>query len=143
MDSTPVYLLDSSVLVKWFLAEDDSATARHIQTRFLAGDYRLAYADLTLYEVANALLYSQQFQPQEIAQATTALSLIGMQNLTHDSAALRRSVELAAELGIAIYDAYLVALAEINSMHFVSADRRLLRRLLHLPFVQDLALFHP
>lgn len=143
MDSVPVYLLDSSVLVKWFLEEEGSTTARHIQTRFLDGDYRLAYADLALYEVANALLYSQQFQPQEIAQAITALSLIGMQQFPHDSSVLRRAIALAAEWGVAIYDAYLVALAEAFGMSFISADRWLLRRLFHLSFVQDLALFQP
>lgn len=143
MNGASVYLLDSSVLVKWFLEEEDSKAARHIQTRFLAGDWQLAYADLSLYEVANALLYSRQFEPHEIAQAIAALPLIGMQRLTYETPVLQRAVELSAELGIAVYDAYLVALAETHAMTFISADKRLLRRLLHLPFVQDLSQFRP
>lgn len=143
MNSTPVYLLDSSVLVKWFLVEDDSANARFIQAQFLEGECKLAYAELSLYEVANALLYSQQFQPKEIAQAITALSRIGMQHFSHDTVTLRQAVQLSVELGIAIYDAYLVALAQRYGLNFVSGDRRLLRRLPHLSFIQDLALFRP
>lgn len=141
MDSRAVYLLDSSVLVKWFLEEEGCAKARLFQTRFLEGEYSLAYAELSLYDVANALLYSQQFQPQEIAQAVTALSRIGMQHFSHDSVALQQAIKLSVDLGVAIYDAYLVALAERYGLIFVTADRRLWRRLSSLPFVRELDSF--
>lgn len=64
-----------------------------------------------------------------------------MQHFSHDSVALQQAIKLSVDLGVAIYDAYLVALAERYGLIFVTADRRLWRRLSSLPFVRELDSF--
>jgi predicted nucleic acid-binding protein len=137
----PRLLLDSSVIAKWFLSESDSDRAVRLQQQYLAGDIACQYADLALYEVANALLYSRQFDADEIATALDAIINLGMPQIGFVQPALVQAVTLAQDFGVAIYDSYLVALAQIYGMDFVTADRRLTRRLLQLPFVYDLRTF--
>jgi len=134
-------LLDSSVLVKWFIEEAGSDRASSIYRHFLAGRLSLAYAELSLFEVANALHFSGRFTAHDIAKAMTALQTLNMQKAGFDSRALNRAAELAAEHGTAIYDGYLVALAEQNRWDFLTADQRLLRRLIIYPFVYDFDLY--
>lgn len=135
------YLLDSSVIVKWFLDEPDSKRALDLQHRFLSGTLSLFYAQLSLYEVANALLYSREFGANEVADATAALAALNMQPLGFEERALSKAIVVSGQYGIAIYDSYLVALAEIHQLIFLTADRKLLRRLPSLDWVRDFGIY--
>ena len=75
-------------------------------------------------------------------EAIAALEALNMRRLGYDQGALNRAISLAPRLGTAIYDSYLVALAEKHQIIFLTADRKLLRRLTPFEFVQDLDL-HP
>ncbi|MFN8486391.1 MAG: PIN domain-containing protein [Caldilineaceae bacterium] len=57
-----------------------------------------------------------------------ALQALGMQCLGYDRQAFNRAVQLAENYKIAIYDSYLIALAEQQAMDFVTADSKLWRR---------------
>ncbi|MFN8486392.1 MAG: hypothetical protein U0350_02295 [Caldilineaceae bacterium] len=52
-------LLDSSVLAKWFVNEIHSDLALSLQQHFIDHEIDLAYAELSLVEVANVLQYSR------------------------------------------------------------------------------------
>lgn len=131
-------LLDSSVLVKWFIDESGSDRAIEIQQGFLSGRISLVFAELSLFEVANALHFSGKFTADEITEATTALQALNMKRMGFSQQALNRAVTLAAQYGVAIYDGYLVALAEQNHFMFLTADRKLMRCLSAHTFVSDL-----
>jgi predicted nucleic acid-binding protein len=136
-------LLDSSVIVKWFINEVDSPLAQRLRTVWMEGQIELFYAELSLFEIANALYYSRLFVAQDVIVALEALQALGMTRLSMSPTALTHSVQLSYEYGIAIYDAYLVALALEHQLIFVSADRRLTHRLTAMPFVIDLNDFDP
>lgn len=135
----PAFLLDSSVIVKWFINEHDSYLAQRLREAWALGKVELCYADLSLFEVANALLFSKLFTPSEILEAMQALQALGMEIFALNSQALDASVYLCHDYGIAVYDAYLVALAGQHQYGFITADRRLTKRLTALSFVYDLA----
>jgi len=50
-------VVDSSVLVKWFVPEPDSTLAIALRQAHIDGRIRIAVPDLALLEVANALRY--------------------------------------------------------------------------------------
>jgi len=135
------YLLDSSVIVKWFLDEPDSNRALDLQHRFLSGSLSLFYAQLSLYEVANALLYSREFEATEVVDATAALLALDMQQLGFEERALSNAIVMSGQYDIAIYDSYLVALAEMHQLVFLTADRKLLRRLPPLDWIRDVGIY--
>lgn len=135
-------LLDSSVIAKWFLDEPGTARALQLQDQHLSGRVSLFYAELSLFEVANALHFSRKFTASEIVEAIAALEALNMRRLGYNQDALNRAVSLAQQYGTAIYDSYLVALAEKHHIVFLTADRKLLHRMKLIEFVQDLDL-HP
>jgi predicted nucleic acid-binding protein len=102
-------LLDSSVIAKWFLDEPGTAQAIELQDQHLSGLVSLSYAELSLFEVANALHFSGKFSADEIVEAIAALEALNMQRLGYDQDALNRAVHLAGQYGTAIYDSYLVS----------------------------------
>lgn len=134
-------LLDSSVLVKWFLPESDAHLALTLQQAFLAGRLTLAYADLALCEVANALHFSNLFDPNDIVGAIEAIRDLGMIHYPYDSQAFAMSIQYAKQYRIAIYDSYLVALAQLHQLTFVTADQRLVKQVASLAFIYDLAAY--
>ena len=94
-----------------------------------------------MFEVANALRYSGLFTTDDILTAMTALQALGMQSLGYNELGLNRAVQLSADYAIAIYDSYLIALAEQQAIDFVTADGKLLRKVFSLSFVYDLAYY--
>ncbi len=134
-------LLDSSVIAKWFLDEPGTERAIALQNQYLSGLVSLFYAELSLFEVANALHFSGRFTAAEVVEAIAALEALNMQRLGFDQGALNRAVQLAEQHGTAVYDSYLVALAEKRQILFLTADHKLLRRLQSLGFVKDFKVY--
>ena len=141
MRSTPNLLPDSSVLVKWFTEEPDSATARMLLERYLDGALELATSELCLYEVANALRYSGIFDAAEVATYIRSIVELEVELLPFDLSTLAKAIQLSFEREIAIHDSYLVAMAQQFDLLFVTADAKLLRCLQDLPIVVPLQAF--
>ncbi|MBI5303269.1 MAG: type II toxin-antitoxin system VapC family toxin [Chloroflexi bacterium] len=123
-------LLDSSVLVKWqYRLEQDAAIALELRARHLRGELELQLADVSFYEFANALFYLRLYTTEEIIQSVHTVLAMELRVYQFDLFALRAALELCAHKGIAIYDAYLVALAQRENLVLVTADEKLLRKL--------------
>jgi len=120
-------VLDASVVLKWFVNEDDGEQALRLREEFYHGEREIA-PDLLLYEVANALRYNPDFTVEEIVQALRTLFDMGIWIITPTYALLSKVVELAKSLDITCYDATYLALAEELEFEFITAitaDKRL------------------
>ena len=53
------FILDSSVVIKWFSEEEDTATALEFREGYIQGELEIVTPDLLLYEIANALRYNK------------------------------------------------------------------------------------
>lgn len=93
-------VVDSSVLLKWFIAETDSPQAQMVLSRLLAGECSLHLPSLALYEVQHGLI--KNVEPDEAAQAMAGFWAL----LDHEAVTLHEiSRELfAATHTIATYD---------------------------------------
>jgi len=127
---TPTFLLDSSVLVKWiYREEEDADIALHIQEGFLREQWEIRLADVSFYELANALHYLGEYTPEQIVEGVQSLFAMELTIYGFDLLVLRAALDLCVEKNISIYDAYLVALAKRENLIFITADDKLLRKL--------------
>jgi predicted nucleic acid-binding protein len=120
-------VVDASVAVKWVIPEVLSAEADRVRD----GDDAVLAPDLLLVEVANALwkkTAAKEISPREADTAFDLLRRSGI-DLRPTAPLLPRALEVARSLGHPVYDCVYLALAEREGMAFVTADRRLLRRL--------------
>ncbi len=124
----PVFLVDSSVIVKWYHEEEYTPVALRLREIHLQGQWELRLADITFYELANALHFGCKMTSAEIIARVQSLLAMELRIYGFDNFVLRRALDLCAEKHIAIYDAYLIALAKQERLIFVTADEKLWRK---------------
>ena len=116
-------IVDSSVVVKWFVAEEGQDAAEN-----LIGQALLA-PDLLMAEVANAAWKKWRKNEIGLEQAAVvpafARSFI---ELVPAHPFAEQAMAIALELSHPVYDCFFLALSETMAMPLVSADRRLLDR---------------
>lgn len=120
------WVIDASVAMKWVIPEVLSDKA----DRLRAGDDEILAPDLLLVEVANALwkkAMSREISPPEADRAFELVSESGI-DLRPTVPLLTRAMEIARRLDHPVYDCVYLALADREQASFVTADRRLLRR---------------
>jgi predicted nucleic acid-binding protein len=122
-----LYVIDSSVALKWLLDEEDSDRAQALCERCIAGTASMVAPDILLYEVVNILLRKRRLP---IAEATAGVQIIfgtGIRLRVPDQRLMIRAAEIADETGASAYDASYVALAQEENAPFVTADARLVK----------------
>lgn len=122
-------LLDTSVVVKWFIHEEDSEKAANLRHAHVQAEILLHAPDILLMELTNALRYSPLVSAEEILQALRLFPGLGITIIPFDMDALISSVTLSLEHDLAVYDAYFLALARALEMPLITADRKMLSRL--------------
>jgi predicted nucleic acid-binding protein len=75
-------ILDASVILKWFVNEEDSSHALNLREEFYAGKREIVVPDLLLFEIANALRYNPSFSTKEIRESLDTLFGIGIEIIT-------------------------------------------------------------
>ena len=122
-------LLDTSVAVKWFVTEEDSEKALGLQRAHLRDDLQLHAPDILLMESANALRYAG-LSEERILQDLETFSALGVEIIPFSIDVLNSAVSLSLDHDLAVYDAYFLALAQALEMPLITADRRMLSRLI-------------
>ena len=121
----PRLVVDSSVVVKWFLSEGESGVdeALALLDRHRRGDVVLAAPDLLLYEVSSAM-DRRGVSPARQLDVASALFKMNLE-LERLSELHRDAVSLSVEHGVSVYDAAFAALARRIGGRLVSADQKL------------------
>ncbi len=123
----PGYVVDASVLLKWYLGrqETDWEKADQLYRKFGAGEVRVVIPEYALYELANRFMGAGPQGPRWFRLAASQLS----DRAPWDAEFLAQSLELAASArghGISkatLYDALYVHLARETSFPLLTADR--------------------
>lgn len=109
------YILDTSVVVKWFSKEEaDSANAFLLRQQILEGLCHIIIPDLLIYELANALRYNPNFSPKEVQESLDSIFNMGLDVRKIDHSVADRAVEIAFNHNITIYDSYFLAVSQIE-----------------------------
>jgi predicted nucleic acid-binding protein len=115
-------VLDTSVVVKWFLNEDGSEAARSLRRAELT----VAAPHLLFLEVANVLWRYVRKAELDIETGSEILFALGEAPIEwHEDAALfKEAYRLATELGRTVYDSLYLALAVRRDCVLITADRK-------------------
>jgi len=121
-------VLDASVILKWFVDEEDSVQALRIRDEFYNGNREIIVPDLLLFEVSNALRYNPSFTVEEIKEAMRTIFDVGIEIITPTYSLLASAIELAKKLDVTCYDAVYLALAADLDFDFITADEKFYRK---------------
>jgi predicted nucleic acid-binding protein len=129
-------VLDASIVLKWFLKEQDSSKAIKIKSEIIDGELIAIVPDLILYEIANALRYKEGYDSESVSEAINAIIDLDMEIIVPTESLLKESAEISFEKDISMYYAIYVALAKETGYNFITADQRLYRNIKELKFAE-------
>lgn len=118
-------VLDTSVIVKWFSEEKFTEKSLKIRERIRNEKEIGAFPDLFLYELSNALRYNPNFDKEDVREAVRSILNMDMEIITPTSDIINKSISMAFERDITIYDASYVALARELEVDLITADKNL------------------
>ena len=124
--------VDASVACKWFVEEAGSADAEIL----LAGGDTLVAPDLIVAEVCSDFWKKLRAGQMTATQATVAME--GLPGFFDDLVPCHRlgarALAIAESLDHPVYDCFYLALAELNDIPLVTADKRLLAQVTGTPW---------
>ncbi len=122
-------VLDTNIIVKWFLLEEDSQATEGFLEELVAGQALVLIPSSLFYEVANVLWVRRRNGLTESACLTIwqqlkrlPLTVIEWHEL------LPEALSLSYQHEIAVYDAVFVRLAQLYGCEFITADQKLLQK---------------
>jgi len=121
-------VFDASVAVKWFVPEQDSKDALTLRDQHIEGRLTLYAPALIIYEVANALRYRSDITETDLEHDIEALFQLDIAFIAPSSKSTAKAALTAKRLGITVYDAVYVELAEDIGCKLVTADDDLNRK---------------
>ena len=124
-------VIDASVVVKWFVIEENREKALRIRDDYIDGKLTLSAPSLMPFEVMNAVRYAKKdMNAERLSQISESLSLYGIKlhNLKDEYA--KATIRAVLDNDITIYDASYVALAEHLKTIMYTADVELVGNLI-------------
>lgn len=121
-------ILDTSVVLKWFVDEEGSDTAREYLQDFLAGKYQILLPTLLYYELGNACLQNS-IPADEIGKIMILLQKLAFEVEDIGYAAFRKIYQNASEYNLSFYDASYVTLMQKYDCALITADKKLFGKL--------------
>ena len=120
-------VVDSSVVIKWFVVEPLSTVARRILDEYQTGTLVLLAPDLLYAEVGNVVWKKHRFQGMAAADAKQIID--EFQKLTFSVTSAKDLLDEAYRLAVThqrtVYDALYMALSMHEKCPYVTADEKL------------------
>ncbi len=128
-----IVVLDASVAIKWFVAEDEptQAAAVALLDDVVAGRITAAVPELFFYEVL-AVLLRRGRTADEAGRAVHLVTALGLRRFPLDEELAAESARLAEEHRLTGYDAAYAALAESLGGRWATFDEEAHRRVASL-----------
>ena len=123
------YVVDASVLVKWFMEEEDRDRALALRQLHTSRRSAIIVSELTFLEILNAIRYSPKSKEEDGAEPVHVLQNLRLQVKPTDFDLLRKANAIAWAYKITIYDALYVALAEQVGFPLITADEAMIKTL--------------
>ena len=118
-------VVDASVVVKWFVEEEQTKEALEIRDGHIEGKVKIIAPELMPFEVLNALHYKRLFKTAELAEISDALEAYSFELRPLRGEYARLTLEVAEESRLTVYDAAYIALAEIEGAELITADMKI------------------
>ena len=124
------YVLDTSVVVKWFSEydENDLEAAINLRNQILEKRSTAIIPDLLIYEIANALRYNPNFTENDIKKAVNTIFEMDFEIRQTEKAVMDSAIEIAVKKSVSVYDAYFLAISKLGGIPLVTADYRFAKK---------------
>jgi len=125
------YVLDASVIVKWFLHHQEADRDRAIALRemHISGRSKIYIPRLALLEILNAIRFNSKADEETGEAALQALEDLHLESKGGDADIFRKANAIAWAYKITIYDALYVALADQVGFPLITADEKMIKKL--------------
>lgn len=120
-------ILDASVILKWFVAEEGSENALRFRDRHVSGEERIIVPPLLFYEIANVLRYQEQLPDDELLTLFEILKDFEISTIYPSFSEFEETMLYARSKKISVYDAAYIVLARNIGCELITADQRLVR----------------
>ncbi len=120
------YVLDTSVVVQWFQEKNElhNKKARKILDDLVAGNINIIISDQLALELLNALLVGKKSPQAETIFALEKLFELPLKIVDIHLSLLKITAGLMQQYNMASYDAYFLALAQIEGCQLISDDMK-------------------
>lgn len=125
----PKYVVDASVVVKWFCPSGENAeNSEKLLDGHVRGASPLASSSLVLYEVCNALRFNPSLGEADLLKAARSLLKLELE-LVNFLEVFESAISLALSQDITIYDAAYIAISQRYHIPLITADYKLLAKI--------------
>jgi predicted nucleic acid-binding protein len=100
MERKEIIVVDTSVIVKWFVEEEYSKNARLLRDSYVNGLIDLTAPSLLSYEVINALKFSGAFGEEELAEIAKILDYYQITTYDLRGELAFKTVEISCRKGV-------------------------------------------
>src|SRR4030042_2336228 len=121
-----IFVLDSSVIFKWFYSENESSTeiARILYEKATLKNFFILSPELLIYELLNIFRFrtniSEKLLEDIIREITNILIFPKLDNRSYI-----RAYEISRKIEASIYDCIYIAMSEIYKAPLITADKKL------------------
>ena len=121
----PFLVVDASVVVKWFVSEDEDgvAQATALLAQHAEGEVRLVAPALIAHELMG--VFVRRLRGSQVLEALDAFFDAGVRLVAPDRELMARAAHLAQHCQLSAFDSAYAALADTLGCSLVTADRRL------------------
>lgn len=123
-------VLDTSVILKWYLEEEDSDKALNYLKEYLNRQINITVPDLILYEISNALRYNKDFIVNDIKLVIESIYLSKIKIVSPTIELINQAIEFSSSFDVSIYDSTYLALASLFNFQFITADEKFYKKII-------------
>lgn len=123
-------VLDTSVLLKWYLDEEDSDKALFYRSEYLNQFIKISVPDLILYEVSNALKYNRDFIVKDVKLVIESIFLSKINIVSPTIDLINKTIEYANYFDVSIYDSTYLGLASLLDFQLITADEKFYKKII-------------
>lgn len=117
-------VLDTSVVVKWFVAEKDSKKALKLLRSYQNERLKIFLPEIASLELANALFFGAGYQGEILQDALHAFYSLKFSLVPLNEAFIQGARPYMENYQIAIYDALFIFLADQLGISLITADKK-------------------
>jgi predicted nucleic acid-binding protein len=118
-------VLDTSVIYKWYVEEEDTAKALLLRDDFVKRGAETVIPDFLFLELANAMRYNPNMEQEDLENIVDNLFELSLETVVTTPTLTKEALEIAYDYQITVYDALYLALAQSLEFEFITADKKL------------------
>lgn len=118
-----IYVLDASVVLKWFLIEEGTQEALELKKEYEAGEISIAAPDLLIYEVINVLRFKKHFSEIILKKSLDSLIALNLELFSPSEHIIEESIHISCHTNLSIYDCSYLALSHQLNTLLITTDK--------------------